>query len=415
MRDEPAANCVVTTRNADRWLPRALASLAVVGLAFGGGCTRLAEGHCANGSGDQQCREREQGMFCSQCTLDNDGCVELLPVDAMCRVVDSSAATAGTASGSSGSGSGETDTHDDAAPTETGQGSSGGIPSCTELGNTCLPAAPADFDGPVVVLTGLADGPPASCAEPFGRQSTEAFSGLDAPDAECPCDCGLLVGVECGGAQVRRHGVSGCLGAPTNTANLIPGCNDFPGTWSVASGSFFYQAPTVIAGSCTPQSTVDVQPATYLDRHLVCGGTFEQGACAGGELCVPPPGGELAPQWCVWQDGEHECPADSVYVEQTVLYRGVTDGRGCEACTCELPQGACTGAVATLAVAGDCMGAAAGTLSPDACVNAIGAGPAADAVSMSAGSPPSSECTPSAPEPTGTATPAEPVTLCCTR
>lgn len=413
------------TRYAERPMARAaalltrrllctLAPLALLGAAAGAGCSSVAAGHCGNGSGDQQCRDGAQGMFCSQCTLENDGCVDELPADASCHVANPpSGEEEGTMTSSTGPGQTQGSTSESGS-TDTDVASSGGLPDCAELGNTCLQAAPADFNGPVAVLTEPADGRPSSCAEPFGELATEAFSELVAPDATCPCACGTLMGGACGNAQVRRYSAAGCVGTPTNTLNPVAGCNNFPGTWSVASGSFYFQAPSFTAGSCDAESSVELEPATYVSRHRVCQGSFEQMTCASGELCMPSPGGDFAPQWCVWQDGEHECPADSVYTAQTVLYRDTVDGRGCEACMCDLPEGPCTGTGATLAVETNCMGSAAGTLSPNACVAAIGAGPPAEAVSVNMGLP-LGACVPSEPAPTGEATPADPVTLCCTR
>lgn len=399
------------TSSVHRRIIPALLGFAGLGvLALGSSCTRFVESHCANGSGDQQCRDRGQGMFCSQCTLDNDGCVEQLPDDETCRV---SMTGTSTGEGTSSSGGGSSSS----SSTGSGSGSSdgdSGIPSCTDLGDHCLPVAPGDFRGPVAVLSEPADGGRGACSAPFEFPAFVGLTDVVAPDATCECECGLPMGAVCAGGAVERYSSAGCPGSPLETVSVEPGCNDLTGSWSVLSGSFYFQAPIVTGGSCEPLSSVVTEPAAFATRNVACAGAFVGTGCASGELCVPEPTGAFAPQWCVWQSGEHACPADGPYVDQVLLYQGLLDERGCEECTCAPPEGSCVGTTATLSVENDCMGAAAGTLSADACVNALGAGPAANAISHNPGGLPSG-CAPNEPAPTGEVIPSMPITLCCTR
>lgn len=55
---------------------------ALCGLALGivtSACRSDLPNHCGNLSGDATCRERGQGEFCDECSLDNDGCVDAMP------------------------------------------------------------------------------------------------------------------------------------------------------------------------------------------------------------------------------------------------------------------------------------------------------------------------------------------------
>lgn len=49
-----------------------------MGVALGAGCWRYLPDHCVNLNGDTTCRAKG-GMFCSSCTVDNDGCVDVEP------------------------------------------------------------------------------------------------------------------------------------------------------------------------------------------------------------------------------------------------------------------------------------------------------------------------------------------------
>lgn len=382
------------------------------------GCQTFVADHCANNRGDSDC---DAGMFCSACTLDNHGCVAELPEDSSCHH------PGGVASDSSGGASDGpstttvTTTATDDADTTAGSTTStdpdsttnGPIPSCEEMGNTCIETVPEGFAGPFAWLTTKA-GAPSGCVAPYDADAAVmTFTDLAAPAADCPCDCGLLTGASCGGGEVQRYTNSTCVGGAASTLALSNGCNPVVGSWA-PSDYFRYNHSVIEGGGCDPQFSVETEPAQYSTTHTACTAALEQGQCETGELCAPTPDDPYPAQWCVWIEGDVECPADSMYTERFLTHRDIEDDRSCSLCECEVPDLECTGSTTQLVTETDCMGGlSAGNISNGACAQGLGA-LAIEAVSHNVGTLPTDTCNANTPTPTGQAVPTDPVTFCCT-
>lgn len=411
---------------------RYLRPLTLVSLfSLAGGCQQLASDHCGNNGGDSHCRSQDAGMYCSVCTLDNNGCVAELPDDPDCRSAGDDVAGSDstgpstmttTMDGPPPGTDDDADTVDPDADTSSttmdppGPTTTGPIPTCEDEGNTCISAAPEGFEGPFAWLTEANNEDPAACPEPYGAVGTEAFSGLVAPAAECGCDCGGLVGASCTAGFVRRYTSSVCAGAIASSLTLPPGgdCATLLSSWP---DSHYYEfiVPQLNGGSCNEEPSVVVTPAAYATREVACSAELDSSGCEATELCAPTPQDPFPSIWCVWADGDVECPADSAYTQKAVVHRSFDDGRACSECECELPSGPCSGASATLRTSSSCSGGfSAGILPTNGdCFDALSVG-SINAVSYSDGDVPAgAECTGNNPVPTGQAVPSAPVTYCC--
>ncbi len=297
------------------------------------------------------------------------------------------------------------DTDDPSGETETTG------PAACGSGNVCAPEVPAGWAGPVVwAETATADPQPA-CPESYAELAFNAFDDLQAPPAECTCECGEPTGVGCAPLTLELHGAdSSCIGAPDDTFTIVgSACNNLP---NEPSGQYWEVAdPGLSSGSCTPMDSTAVPPAGFSQTSTVCGGAaIGEGECVGTETCVAAPPEGFESRLCVWQEGDLECPTGS-YEDRFVRHADFSDGRNCTACTCGDPSGTCVGNV-VLWPSPSCSGMLiAGMVSVGgSCVQAADSVNSAEAGTLSVED---ASCAPSGGVPTGEAEPDEPFTLCC--
>jgi hypothetical protein len=99
-----------------------------------------------------------------------------------------------------------------------------------------------------------------------------------------------------------------------------------------------------VTGPTIPAKVISLRWDTYA---RTCDMDWPSGATQR-SICLPdspiPPGF----RFCVFHDGEQECPAltDNVFTERHVFYNDVEDNRQCSACSCGAPTGsACTATI----------------------------------------------------------------------
>jgi len=132
---------------------------------------------------------------------------------------------------------------------------------------------------------------------------------------------------------------------------------------------------------------------------------------------VPAAGFPFQPQACIVATGDIACPAAapySVYSVRTVYYSAVTDTRDCAACTCGAPSGVDCNANAHVQTwdKNNCGGGMLDDFSPlpETCKGVDGATVSVKLIT----SPKGGSCLASMGQATGTATPVNPTTICCT-
>jgi hypothetical protein len=165
-------------------------------------------------------------------------------------------------------------------------------------------------------------------------------------------------------------------------------------------------------------SVKTLAPVVWSPEVETCSSILPLPACGSGEVCAPE---STAPFMgaCIYQPGNVACPPGTPYVTRQLVYSGTSDSRGCGACTCGSPRATCSGG--TVAISNDPTCAVSPT-NPNAGNVPLPTPPpcaqtqlAASAVYVKLTTPPnaSGSCSPSGGQPTGTAMPTLPVTVCC--
>ncbi len=314
-------------------------------------------------------------------------------------------------------------TSDSTTGDETGETSSGSEtgeepeppPSCGGRAGLCV-SVPEQWNGPVTLATTTLGETPDCGGAP---EQLSARGNVDAPEASCACECADATGASCSEAVLTAWGDDGtCGGTEVFSQTLVPGgdgCNFMPsgeatGDVPVADSSFWSMTTSSSGGACAPQSTFDVPAASYREEVAGCGTQPLEGECDGGASCIDAGGTGSV---CVWQAGDHACPAGD-FSERTVYFRGdISDGRSCTACSCGTPQGSCPTTEARLHEGYYCNGPSVGIRQncEEACF-----GPGCETYAISAGlslGAAQASCEPSTSEVQGAATGTDPVTVCC--
>lgn len=286
-------------------------------------------------------------------------------------------------------------------------------PAACGTGNVCAPEVPAGWAGPVVWAETATEDPQPACPEAYAELAFNAFDDLQAPPAECTCECGEPSGVNCANLTLEFHdGSSSCAGSADDEYSIgaLGACSAGPNI--VQSNRYFeVEDPGVTGGSCTPMDSVQVPAAGFSQTSTVCGGVVAaDGTCEVGEACLPVPPDGFESRICVWQEGDQECPAGG-YADRFVRHAEFADSRNCTTCSCGTPTGSCEGNV-VLWPSSNCSGMfIAGTVPiGGTCVQAADSVDSAEAGTLTVQD---AACAPMGGVPTGEAEPDEPFTLCC--
>lgn len=275
---------------------------------------------------------------------------------------------------------------------------SGLPPGGCEDAEGCAPELPSGWNGPVSVYFG--DEPAPSCPTAF-TGVVDGNQNLLAEPAVCDCECGDATGIDCS-VNLRPAGGDSCEFSLGGRFNLDDGVCEPVGTDSTR---FSVAEPTASGGSCVARGESPVVPqATWGTTVRACEAPAGN-SCDGGGTCVPDPGPGFGTT-CIYVEGDSACPAGP-YNDQQVVHRTLEDTRGCDTCTCGDPTGSCGGEVRFILDA--CGGPnTAGSIDVDTCGTIIAAAGGARYVAD-----PSFDCAPTGGDATGSATPSDPVTLCC--
>lgn len=281
---------------------------------------------------------------------------------------------------------------------DTSSDSSGGD-ACEDT-QTCVPGAPDDWEGPVLVYEG--DAAPPSCPAAAPTSVLDAFADVTADPANCSCSCGDPAGLSCGAATLIERG-NDCLSFVMNPQSFTipPGvCVPISGTndtaWFLDEGSL-----DVSSASCAPAATESVDPPQTSGQVRACLPAAaepcdEEGVCLGSD--------EAFDRTCVFREGMHACPG-GMFDQQQFIYTAVDDTRGCSSCSCGTPSGTCGGTF--FSTSNSCT-IVEDTLSAEACT-------VFDAVPFQGSYSPAAQasCTPTGGASTGDASGAGAYTLCC--
>ncbi len=283
-------------------------------------------------------------------------------------------------------------------------------PDCAGAGFQCLPLAPADWLGPMRWES--AAGAPPACDGAWGVEYAAGGSDLSIPaGGTCPtCSCGTPTGVQCG-LDVTLYNQLNCTGSTkVEPMKATGGCVNVSDPFSPksarATGGF-----KVVAGNCSASSsgTASFPPATFQMQARVCRAASGGAGCGGSDYCVPPSGS--APV-CIARLGDHACPAP--YTAKQSMFQGVDDKRACTACGCGAPTSQCTGAQITHHDSQITGCVAPSTTFSSTCSN-IDIHPTFGSYKRGSIAPAllDASCAPTGGTVQGSASPTDPVTVCC--
>lgn len=299
--------------------------------------------------------------------------------------------------GSGGTGGGTTST------------GSGGGATCPDT-SQCVAKAPEGWMGPVAraEVSNQEALPPCPGNDPPAR---EGGSALSASPTCTQCTCGMPMGGDCGASKLLLAPGDDCTSSIPSFVEVTDCTKVSSDEGSPALSAKAAPAP-VTGGACTPQGG-QPYPWSWKTRHRLCGLPQHLSGCAEDQVCAGRSGETFARQFCVYQDGEVACPAGP-YSQQTVFYRGVDDTRACASCDCGPPTARTCGGVVRLYSTNDCPSSSFQTIpANDSCTKGSFTAVAATYVPSS---PAGGSCEPSTGSPPfipGSATPKDPVTVCC--
>jgi hypothetical protein len=285
--------------------------------------------------------------------------------------------------------------------------------ACKSKATVCVAAAPVTWTGPVEIY----EGDPATapkCPSPLLTDVSANISIASASPVTCSA-CGCTPGtIACGDSTVEGLNLlcencdagttTAMLGKCSNAA-LVCGMDYVEG--------LIFEHPSATAPCTMTGGSVDVRPPVeWMSAVVGCkaaSSALKQIDCAAGEVCAPAPSPPFDSSLCVFQVGDVSCPG-APYSNRIVAYEGVDDARGCTACTCKVTPGTCTGTVNAFSDS-DCKTPFGSSMGFGGCVEVSGSSIYAEV--LTADPPTTLACGTTGGQPTGTATPANPVTICC--
>ncbi|MBL4632927.1 MAG: hypothetical protein JKY56_03595 [Kofleriaceae bacterium] len=240
------------------------------------------------------------------------------------------------------------DAGEDPAMADAGTEDAAEIPAvCPEATHQCVPSSPEGWSGPAIRSEALA-GLPVDC--PTGFEADEHIGGQGAIDqsGSCSCSCGETSSLSCGPGLIEgRDGaidLFACFAECTSDYCTQQYLSDGVCTAispSVSSKNLMTRwVGRVTGGSCSPgELTQNFDEPSFESQIRLCTAEAVEGECDDSNVCAPKPRDGFSQNMCIFQEGTHECPVDSMYTERVVIYDGTQDQRSCGSCDCSVPYG----------------------------------------------------------------------------
>ncbi|MBL4686201.1 MAG: hypothetical protein JKY37_16530 [Nannocystaceae bacterium] len=310
-----------------------------------------------------------------------------------------------------GSTGGTTEALDDTGDSSTGES----LPVCP---GACVELAPQGWSGPVATIDSSPTDEAPPCPDSFSTVAVEAFDDFEATPAVCDYDCGEAASVVCDqiGRMVNHGSVEpNCAGAQVDAVNLANGaCINVP----VGGSSSVRLEPVELLalGECEPIAAIELPEPTFGTRVTACEPEVMRGfSCDEGDAmgCIAEvPATPLGAQMCIWQEGEHDCPQDSGYIDDRVLYNDFESDRDCTECACDDPVGVCDNASVALYTSVNCTSGLTALMTGEGFCTEVGV---TTATARFIAGTPTAFCPAAQVQAVGEANPTQPFTLCCTQ
>ena len=215
----------------------------------------------------------------------------------------------------------------------------------------CALLPPAGWFGPWEV--GAAASLP-QCDPGYPYAAGIGGQGLVVPPTTCSCSCQAPSGSCADPTFVVSESVSSCAEGLACASGSVPQifCGAMPasspcdldaGAGDAGPVVFSVEAPA-LDGGCVPNQTYPPfsSPLSYAINAVGCSpGIVEY--CDATHQCLPPTSPPFGPTACIGWNGDTACPAGPYSVRST-YYQAWSDGRNCSTCTCGPPaEPFCTG------------------------------------------------------------------------
>lgn len=271
---------------------------------------------------------------------------------------------------------------------------------CTDAGGVCVAEVPGGWTGPIAVGRWAAGETAIACPGDWPMAATAGID-LTALPATCGCNCTPTVG-SCS-VSYAYYAESSC------GTEILSGSTDQSCSHEITIVAHRGVIASVAApgSSCAPTPVTTIPEVAWAQNMIACK-PDPIGICGDGP-CMPAASAEFGERYCIMAPGDTPCPAGP-YIARSVAYSEVEDTRGCAACECgtsatcngglrEYYSGFCNNTPGVVTANGTCQA----SLIPDEYDFAV----------AYAGDAPNVACTPNTPAATGSASPGNPMTVCC--
>lgn len=311
----------------------------------------------------------------------------------------SGSATGSTSADTSGTSDPTTSTTE-TSPTTTVDTTETGDPACG--GGTCGAPVEDGWFGPTVIARLPTDAELPSCTPEYPSAGPTLLDGFADPGpAICDCTCELEMAPNCN-VSVTSFNSQNC-GSFANSTAVSANCSNL----TIQASARAYSFGGYGVGSCEETELEEIPPVPWNATIRTCRVPENALACGDGGICLPDQPAGFEDTWCMYKQGDHECPAGP-YSNKSRFWSGADDTRECSNCTCGTEGTSCNDAEVLVFAGADCEGEPVGSIAPNTCSNITG-----NSVAGSIGA--ESPCPVTAmPEPMGAVVAQGDFTFCCT-
>lgn len=265
---------------------------------------------------------------------------------------------------------------------------------------TCGSPADAGWFGPAVYARVTPGAALPSCTPEYPDAGPTLLDGFQDPGpAACECSCELTQAPNC---NPNFRGTMDLIGnyCGYNSVAVTPACTNQSFVRAQVS-AFGYGA-----GVCEETESEEIPPIPWNATIRTCRVPENALSCSDGGVCLPAQPEGFEDNWCMYKQGDHECPAGP-YGNKSIFWSGAEDTRGCSNCTCGTSGTSCSDTQVEIYDLPNCEGAPSTTITAGgACMMVTG--------QSFAGSSASASCpVTTMAEPVGSVAPMGEFTFCC--
>lgn len=246
-----------------------------------------------------------------------------------------------------------------------GSSSDSGDPECGPA-SQCTDEAPVGWFGPVIHAQFPEGTEPPPCPEAYSDPGPTLLAGFNDPGpAICGCECELSMMQNCY-ASIYYGGVAPTCNDWNNNAGVSDNCINLD-----VGGFVRFDANGYNQGFCEETQSEVIPPLLWESAIRTCR-LDTPFPCGDGGVCTPDPVEGFENIWCIYQQGDLDCPAGPFSAKE-LFYSAAEDTRACSNCTCGTAGTSCTDYTLDVYAGADCAGEPVASLGVDSCSQIDGA------------------------------------------